>query len=377
MDDTSDAAFPDSPPEGIQILARVATGRRSTWFRAHQTRLDRDIALKQLRPFLAESQDFTDRFLDAGRKAASIIHPAALHVINLYPKHHAIAIQWADGKSLADKPEGITPLRAANIGLTVMDCLATLHATDRCHGNLSPGNILISPDGTVWITDFFHPPIMNDGVRLFRSGQRYIAPELMSGSSQGDWRSDVFSLGCILFDLVSAAPEGCSRDFLTLLEYMRALDPDRRGETPQNIVDVLKKIKAKEEARAGHVTEVSRRRRMYRRVPGEFDVSMRRRSATPGETATILNKIKDIGESGVFIETDDELLGVGSIIELDFTLKGVDGNVHAFGIVRWQSKPPMPKGVGIQFMEVDQEGLTSLRRFLDSRNAGEQDKPSS
>ena len=112
---------------------------------------------------------------------------------------------------------------------------------------------------------------------------------------------------------------------------------------------------------------ISRRRRMYRRVPGEFDVSLRRRTATPEETAVILNRIRDIGESGVFVETDDEFIGVGSIIELDFTLKGVEGNVHAFGVVRWKSSPPLPRGVGVQFLEVDQEGLARLRRFLDSK----------
>lgn len=77
--------------------------------------------------------------------------------------------------------------------------------------------------------------------------------------------------------------------------------------------------------------------------------------------------MRDIGESGVFVETDDELIVIGSILELDFTLKGVEGNVHAFGIVRWKSSPPMPRGVGVQFMEVDQAGLARLRKFLESK----------
>jgi hypothetical protein len=125
-----------------------------------------------------------------------------------------------------------------------------------------------------------------------------------------------------------------------------------------------------EEARSNSDSARKRRQgRKYSRVPAEFDVSLRRRSATPGETAVILNKIRDIGENGVFVETDDELLTIGSILELNFALKGAEGNVHAFGIVRWRSEPPMPRGVGVQFLEVDQEGLQKLRQFLDGKNA--------
>lgn len=365
-----DAGFVDNGPDGLEIMERVGIGRRSSWYRAKQVRLDRDVALKCLRPIYTVSEKFQQIFLAAGRQAASIVHPAALPIINVYPRHHCIAFQWCHGRTLTDKNWEIDSIRAAQIGMVAMDCLASLHATGRCHGNLSPGNILIDEKDGVWVTDFFQPPVMTDEDLRFSVVQRYIAPEIVSAPEKADWRCDVFSLGCTLFDQVSSAPGGCSRDFHHLLEYMRALDPDRRGESPLAILESLRKMCKVEEARAGKSKETIRRRRMYRRVPGEFDVSMRRRSATPGETATILNRIRDIGESGVFVETDDELIGVGSIIELDFGLKGVDGNVHAFGVVRWRSEPPMPKGVGVQFMEVDQEGLARLRRFLDNKQGG-------
>jgi hypothetical protein len=175
----------------------------------------------------------------------------------------------------------------------------------------------------------------------------------------------MFSLGCVLHECLAGSP--CSHDFLELLELMRALDPCRRGESPLSAQSALRRVKVIEESRLGGTPTLVRRRRMYRRVPGEFDVSLRRRSATPGETAVLLNRIRDIGESGVFVETDDEFIRVGSILELDFALKGVEGNVHAFGVVRWKSIPPMPQGVGIQFLEVDQDGLANLRRFLGSK----------
>lgn len=351
-------------PAGIRVLERVGAGRRSVWRRAEQTRLERPVALKYLRPDLARNPRFAEIFLDAGRQAAAIVHPAAVPVINVFPAQHCIAMQWCGAESLRDHENALDAAEAANIGSVVMDCLASLHATGRCHGNLTPGNILLDDEGAVWVDDFFQPPVMADGDQIFRGESAYIAPEVLS-TGRTDWRSDVFSLGCILQERLGGSL--CGRELLELLELMRALDPGRRGESPEAVLSGLKRAKRVEEMRIGVYPAMSRRKRMYRRVPGEFDVSLRRRTATPEETAVILNRIRDVGESGVFVETDDEFIGIGSILELDFTLKGVEGNVHAFGVVRWQSSPPMPRGVGVQFLEVDQEGLARLRRFLDGK----------
>lgn len=372
MGKVPEKGLPGNGPDGMKILERIGIGRRSIWYRARQVRLDRDVALKRLRPVLAENPLFQRLFLDAGRQAAAMVHPAALPIINVYPNQFCIAVQWCEGKALEERTGEFDVIRTVGVGKAVMDCLSALHATDRCHGNLSPGNIFTHESGEVWLTDFFQPPVMRSGEAIFQSTQRYIAPEVLRGA-EVDWRSDVFSLGCILHELTSASPNGCSREFHQLIENMKALDPFRRGESPEAVLEALKKMKKIEETRSGRNVDSVRRRRMYRRVPAEFTVSMQRRSATPGETVVILRKIRDIGESGVFVETDDELLTIGSIIEMDFSLKGVEDNVHAFGVVRWKSAPPMPRGVGVQFMEVDQEGLTRLRRFLERQQR--QEKP--
>lgn len=351
-------------PDGIRVIERVGIGRRSLWYQAEQTRLERTVALKCLRPFLAESAQFAEAFFEAGRQAATMVHPAALPIINVFPRQFCIAVHWCGGTSLKELGTPPGALGAAGVGVVAMDCLSALHATGRSHGNLSPGNIFLDETGGVWLDDFFQPPVMSDGERMFRGEHRYIAPEVLS-SGKTDWRSDVFSLGCIIYDCLAGTQ--CSREFRELLDLMRALDPGRRGESPQTVLSALRRVKKIEESRLGVETPAARRKRMYRRVPGEFDVSLRRRSASPGETAVILNKIRDVGESGVFVETEDEFIGIGSILELDFTLKGVEENVHAFGVVRWRSSPPMPKGVGVQFLEVDQDGLASLRRFLDNK----------
>lgn len=350
-------------PDGLKIVTRAGIGRRSLWFQAHQVRLDRNVALKFLRPQLAERPEFLEAFLEAGRQAAVMVHPAVLPIINVHPGHHCIVMQWCQGTPVARMAGSVDAFRTAFAGEVVMDCLSTLHATDRCHGNLTPGNIFIGDSGKVWINDFFQPPFLRGEGMEFKCDQRYIAPEVrLSGP---DWRADVFSLGCVLD--TALAGEERPRELAALIGAMRSPEPMSRGESPQAVHAAFRRIRLAEAARLGMTRDTIRRRRMYRRVPTEFAVELRRRSATPVETASILMKVRDIGESGVFVETDDELIGIGSILELDFTLKGARGNVHAFGVVRWKSEPPMPRGVGVQFVEVDREGLDSLRKFLGNK----------
>ncbi len=354
------------PPEGHTLRARAGGSARSVWFEATQERLGRTVALKFLAPALASGAAFRAAFLGAGRQAATMVHPSALPIINIYPNELCIAVHWCRGRPLRECGGILSAHRVAAVGETVLDCLSSLHATGRCHGNLTGGNIFLDEEKKVWVDDFFQPPLMRDGTRVFRCEETFFAPEFLQSGVQ-DWRTDVFALGCVLDTLIGR--ESRPRELAGVLEAMRALNPERRGTSAAQVKDALGRVRRLEESRLPPTsTSVRRQRsqRRYRRIPAEFDVSLQRRSASPGETAVILNKIRDIGESGVFVETEDPLLKIGSIVELDFALKGAEGNVHAFGIVRWRSEPPLPAGVGVQFLEVDQEGLQRLRDFLGS-----------
>lgn len=360
-----DFAFEFRPPPGLEIVSRLSVGRRAQWFEAEQVRLGRAVALKFLRPFLAESETFREAFFEAGRQASLIVHPAALPIFNVFPDHCCIVMELCRRKPLGLLEGALSPLQVVKVGEAVLDCLSALHATGRCHGNISPGNIFFD-EGEVFVNDFFHPPVMADGRRTYSGDRRHIAPEALSGGAR-DWRSDLYSLGRVLSEVLGG--EGGGAELRQLLESLVEEDPSRRAVAPEDALESFRRVKRLEAARAGARGTI-RRKRMYRRVPADFTVSLRKRSATPDETAIILMKTRDIGESGVFVETDDELV-VGSILELDFALRGVEGNVHAFGIVRWKSEPPMPRGLGVQFVEVDQESLMRLREYLGRRERTE------
>ena len=356
------SAFP--PPDGLRLVSPLEPGIRSQWFEAEQVRLNRPVAVKYLHPALAANKAFRERFLDAGRQAAGIIHPAALSIINVFPKQNCVVMQWCTGKPLRNFAGALSPKRVAALGRAILDCLSSLHATGRRHGNLAPGNVFMDDAGGVWIGDFFQPPVFRDEAFAFTGDSSCIAPEVLAGDA-GDWTADLFSLGQLL--ALVGDPARRSDRLAMLSGILQSPDPAKRSRSPGAVMEALERIRRIEDSKTDAAKTKRRARRMYRRVPAEFAVSLRRRSATPEETAVILMKTRDIGESGVFVETDDDLIGVGSILEMDFALKGVEGNVHVFGIVRWRSSPPMPPGVGVQFVEVERSGLTKLREFLGGR----------
>ncbi|MDR1612070.1 MAG: PilZ domain-containing protein [Planctomycetota bacterium] len=348
----------DEPPRlrGIDIIRMRHRGRRSDWFEGVQTMLARTVAVKRLRVDLAAA-GFADSFIEAGRRAAEIVHPSSLPVYNVFPEQNCIVMEWCPDQSLGGKSRVLSTLDALRVGAGVFDCLAGLHATGRCHGNLFPGNVFLLPSGWIRVDDFFQPA-SGAGRPLFADDSRYVAPELLAGGC-GDWRSDLFSLGAILREAL--APEAAGDRLSAAIGAFLSAAPERRGASPAAALQFFKASLRREENRLGGSTP--RPQRQYRRIPAEMSVQVKRRSATPVETAAILSKIRDIGENGVFVGVPDPL-AVGSIVELDFELRGDYGNIHAFGVVRWRSEAQAASGMGVQFVEVDDDGVEKLRNYM-------------
>ncbi|MDR0363120.1 MAG: protein kinase [Planctomycetota bacterium] len=353
---------PDPPAlRNIDIAAIRARGRRSYWYEARQTMLDRTVAVKRLRPELASW--LRDSFIESGRRAADIVHPSALAVYNVFPEQSCIVMEWCPEPCLRSILGKLSPLAATRVGAGILDGLAALHATGRSHGDLCPGNVFLPAGGGVRFNDFFQAAVGTDGSPIFPEETRYIAPELLAGRP-GDWRSDLYSLGVLLDEALSSRAE--SSAVSTAIRAFRDPDPDRRGTSPGAVLAYFRSAILQEEGQGG--SGDSRPKRQYRRIPTELSVHVRPRSATPVETAAILSKIRDIGENGVFVAESDPL-AVGSIVELDFELQGDLGNIHAFGVVRWRSEPPLAPGMGVQFVEVDEDGVEKLRNYLRHRTS--------
>src|SRR4051794_24070956 len=184
-------------------------------YRAKHLALDRPVALKLITPDLASEPGFRERFQRESRIAAALDHP------NVITVHHAgeedgrlfITMRLIDGEDLGAllKREGrLAPERATRIVAQVGAALDAAHRAGLVHRDVKPANVLVSGSGDderVFLTDFGLTKRDTSTVSLTRTGEivgtlDYIAPEQIRGGAV-DARTDVYSLGCMLFHLVT------------------------------------------------------------------------------------------------------------------------------------------------------------------------------
>jgi serine/threonine protein kinase len=199
---------------GYRIEELAGRGGMGVVYRATQLALDRQVALKLIAPEFANDALFRQRFKRESRLAASIDHP------NVIPVHEAgdaegllfISMRWVGGTdldTLIRREGGLEPERAVALVAQVGAALDAAHARGLIHRDVKPGNVLVVPGPVehVYLTDFGLVKRLRASAALTRSGQLlgtldYVAPEQIQRTG-GDARSDVYSLGCVLFHCVT------------------------------------------------------------------------------------------------------------------------------------------------------------------------------
>jgi TolB-like protein/Tfp pilus assembly protein PilF len=204
-----------------EILAPIGAGGMGEVYRARDTRLGRDVAIKVLPERLAQSPEALARFEQEARVVASLSHP---NVLALHDFGQAEGLVYAvtellEGETLGQRivRERLAWRRAVEIATAVAEGLAAAHSRGIVHRDIKPENIFLTADGLVKILDFglARPPIVRSedqtsaptksmqtaaGTVLGTVG--YISPEQVSGE-RADARSDLFSLGCVLYEMVA------------------------------------------------------------------------------------------------------------------------------------------------------------------------------
>jgi YVTN family beta-propeller protein len=249
---------------GYQIEALAGRGGMGEVYRALDTGLGRNVALKVLVPQLADDERFRERFLRESRLAASLDHPNAIPVYEagdadgrLY-----IAMRYVEGTDLRrvladDAP--LEPERALAVLASVAGALDAAHAKGLVHRDVKPGNILIAvepdadPPEHVYLSDFGLTTLSADpDAGLFTGTADYAAPELVTGGSI-DGRTDLYSLGCVLFECLTGEPPFRGDSVMSVL-WGHVNDPvpaasERNRELPEAIDPVVRKVLAKEPAK--------------------------------------------------------------------------------------------------------------------------------
>ncbi|MFE9764509.1 serine/threonine-protein kinase [Streptomyces sp. NPDC005808] len=190
----------------FELIERLGSGGMGTVWRARDTVLHRDVALKAVRPDAAASEAVRERVLREARALARLSHPHVVmvhHIVDVAP-HPWIVMELVPGTSLQDRLDKgpLTPVEAAGLGRQVLSALHAAHTAGIQHRDVKPPNILLRPDGAAVLTDF-GIAALHDATALTLTGEligspEYMAPERIRGHDESP-ASDLWSLGVVLY----------------------------------------------------------------------------------------------------------------------------------------------------------------------------------
>ncbi|MBV9196773.1 MAG: protein kinase [Solirubrobacterales bacterium] len=199
---------------GCQIEAIAGRGGMGLVYRARQRRPERTVALKVIVPELAADPGFRTRFEQESTAAAQIEHPNVVPVYAVGEEDGLLylTMRFVDGVDLGAlraQQGRLEPSRAIHLVAQAADALDAAHARGLVHRDVKPGNILVAARDHVYLTDFGLTKRTADTQRMTKTGMfigslDYIAPEQIEGRGV-DARADVYSLGCVLFELLSGS----------------------------------------------------------------------------------------------------------------------------------------------------------------------------
>ena len=201
--------------ERYELNHLIARGGMAEVYRAHDRLLDRPVALKVLFPELSVDRSFVERFRREAQAAANLSHPNIVPVFDWGEDTgtYFIVMEFIDGRPLSSILKSAGPLsaeRTADIGAHVAAALGYAHKHGVVHRDVKPGNVLITDDGQVKVTDFGIARAVNTEESLTQTGAvmgtaTYFSPEQAEGLGV-DSRSDIYSLGVVLFEMVTGRP---------------------------------------------------------------------------------------------------------------------------------------------------------------------------
>jgi beta-lactam-binding protein with PASTA domain/tRNA A-37 threonylcarbamoyl transferase component Bud32 len=215
---TDTPAGPTVFNDRYELHRKLAQGGMANVYLARDLLLDRPVAVKVLFPEHARDQSFVERFRREATAAANLNHPNIVAVYDWGQQHgtYFIVMEYVEGRPLSDiiRSEGpLHPNRSAEITADVAAALAFAHRNGVVHRDVKPGNILITSMGQVKVADFGIAQASSAGdatLNLTQAGAvmgtaTYFSPEQAQGH-QVDPRSDLYSLGCVLYEMLTARP---------------------------------------------------------------------------------------------------------------------------------------------------------------------------
>jgi eukaryotic-like serine/threonine-protein kinase len=243
--------------ERYRLDKRVAAGGVGQVWRATDLLLSRPVAVKVLRPEYADHPETLERFRKEAMHAGALSHPHVAQVYDYGPAGPGwppyLVLEFVDGPSLADilVVEPVVPEFALDVVAQAAEGLYAAHRAGLVHRDVKPGNLLISSEGVVKVTDFGiahaagQAPVT--APNLIMGTTQYMAPERIAGG-QGTPASDVYALGIVLHECLTGEPpyEGGPAEVMAAHLYM-PLPPLPAG-VPPEVQDLVDRLTAKDPA---------------------------------------------------------------------------------------------------------------------------------
>lgn len=267
--------IPGTTVDHFEIVERLGAGGMGEVYRARDTRLGRELALKVLPPSRVTDREATDRFLREARAASALNHPNVVTVYDIGRGERGlyIAMELVRGHTLAVYNEPLGVATVARLGAQAARALAVAHDARIVHRDIKPENLMLRDDGYLKVLDFglarlfersggFDDDSANTKTGVIMGTLRYLSPEQAAGDPVAA-PSDVFGLGVVLFELLAGThpfnPRGTSS--AGILGAIIAKEPPAlaqlRPQLPTVLVELVHRMLAKEPAARPSATEIA------------------------------------------------------------------------------------------------------------------------
>jgi serine/threonine protein kinase len=245
------------------VVGLVGSGGMGEVYRARDTRLERDVALKLLRTDKLGDSERRQQFVQEARAASALNHPNIVSIYDMLPvgDAHALVLEYVPGKTLDQliPKRGLRLSEGLRWAIQIADALCSAHKAGIIHRDLKPGNIMVTESGTVKLLDFGLAKIINSeplagddltrtmmsehatGERVIAGTISYMSPE-QAQSKPVDRRTDIFSFGAVLYEMMTGRRAFSGDSTVSLLSSILKDNPEHPSQLAADVPRELERI---------------------------------------------------------------------------------------------------------------------------------------